>query len=371
VRRLHKYLLHPASIIQPFVLQQLRNTIMKTRGQQNNRERLSNPRDIDGKNGPRRSFRDHISKFGYSDSSPAKQVSKELTASSLPQGLSPCLKRKRSGASNPDRSSIPGTASQTPRRKSTPRSKGTSSTPASHPYLATPMVSNLRDSLRPNLTLVLIGLNPGITTASMGHPYSHPSNGFWKILYLSGITPIQHRPQDHPLLPDLYGIGNTNICARPSRLGSELARAELAEGAKILDEKIALYRPEAACISGKGVWEAVWSFKTGKKKMPREGQGAFQYGWQPEELWLGRTVDEASGDVVWKGAMTFVAPSTSGLNAGMKPAEKEEAWRPIGEWMKKKREEREVKKQMTNREEHMLTGTSVAAGGAENERTFA
>lgn len=115
------------------------------------------------------------------------------------------------------------------------------------------------------------------------------------------------------------------------------------EGAKILDDKIALYRPEAACISGKGVWEAMWSYKTGKKKIPRDGLEAFRYGWQDEELWLGRTVDRNTGELIWKGSRTFVAPSTSGLNAGMSPAEKEEAWRPIGEWMRIKREESEAK----------------------------
>lgn len=227
------------------------------------------------------------------------------------------------------------------RHHATPRKKKASSTSASPASPATAVVSKLHDSLRPNLTLVLIGLNPGIMTATMGHPYSHPSNGFWKILHSSGITPIQHPPQDHPLLPDLYGIGNTNICARPSRLGSELTKAELAEGAKILDEKMARYRPEAACITGKGVWEAIWSFKTGKKKMPKDGQGAFQYGWQDKNLWLGRIVDWKSGELVWEGTRTFVAPSTSGLNAGMSLAEKEEAWRPIGEWMKRKRETRD------------------------------
>ena len=106
---------------------------------------------------------------------------------------------------------------------------------------------------------------------------------------------------------------------------------------------MALYRPEAACISGKGVWEAMWSYKTGKNKMPKEGDRAFRYGWQDEELWLGRTVDTKNRKVVWKGSRTFVAPSTSGLNAGMSPAEKEEAWRPVGEWTRRRREEKDQK----------------------------
>lgn len=201
--------------------------------------------------------------------------------------------------------------------------------------------NNLKDTLRPGLILVMIGLNPGITTALKGQPYAHPSNGFWKHLHTSGITPIQHRPQDYILLPDLYAIGNTNICARPTRLGSELSTAELREGAQILDEKIAKYQPQAVCITGKGVWESMWKYKTGKKKM---GPNDFEYGWQPETLWLGRTMGKGLGEVAWGGARTFVAPSTSGLNAGMNQAEKDEVWKPIGVWMKGKREARDAAK---------------------------
>jgi thymine-DNA glycosylase len=301
---------------------------------------------------PRRSFRNHVSRFGYSTSFPAKLDG----ADPAPPEKQPLAnKRKRSQSPSQihnadvdeDQNATTEAAPVTSKRRPAPRKKKESSTASSPASSATPIVTNnLRDSLHPNLTLVMIGLNPGIMTAKFGHPYAHPSNGFWKLLYSSGITLIQHRPQDYSLLPELYGIGNTNICARASRLGSELSRAELNEGAKILDDKIAAFRPEAACITGKGVWEALWSFKTGKKKMPKDGEGAFRYGWQDEKLWLGRIVDANNGDVVWKGAMTFVAPSTSGLNAGMTAAEKEDAWRPIGEWMRKKREGKTVKEGM-------------------------
>lgn len=331
-------------------------------------QNLKTTRANDGESAPRRSFRDYVSRFGYSTGSPGKQLSQDNPVLPPAQPTSPVLKRKRSQALkrkvtshlDPAESSIQEAESPTPKRKSTPRTRKAASASASPASPGTPIISKLHDTLRPNLTLVLIGLNPGIMTANTGHPYSHPSNGFWKILYSSGITPIQHRPQDHPLLPDLYGIGNTNICARPSRLGSELTKAELAEGAKILDDKIATYRPEAACISGKGVWEAIWIYKTGRKKMPKDGVGAFQYGWQDDRLRLGRTVDAESGEVVWEGAMTFVAPSTSGLNAGMRPAEKEEAWRPIGEWMRKKREQRGMKLETVKMEQKITNSVAMA-----------
>lgn len=135
-------------------------------------------------------------------------------------------------------------------------------------------------------------------------------------------------------MPDLYNIGNTNICARPTRDGSGLSKAELAEGAVILEAKIREYKPEAVAIVGKGIWEALWLARTGKKLTKKD----FKYGWQDEEAWLGREVDK-KGQLQWSGARTFVTTTTSGLAAGMKPHEKLAIWEPLGEWFSKRREE--------------------------------
>ena len=42
----------------------------------------------------------------------------------------------------------------------------------------------------------------------------------------------------------------------------------------------------------------------------------------------------------WPGAHVFVATATSGLAANLKPPEKEAIWKPFGEWVKGRREER-------------------------------
>lgn len=197
-------------------------------------------------------------------------------------------------------------------------------------------VNNLVDSMRPGLTLVMIGLNPGLMTAATGHAYAHPSNRFWHILHASGITPRKHLPSETRDLMDLYQIGNTNICARPTRSGDGLTKQEMEEGAAILDKKIAEFRPKAVVIVGKSIWEAIWMKKKGQKRFKNP---EFHWGWQDEEMQLGRVVD--GEDVVWPGAKTFVATSTSGLAATMKPAEKLEIWRPLGEWMTSRRKEAE------------------------------
>ncbi|EXJ66253.1 TDG/mug DNA glycosylase [Cladophialophora psammophila CBS 110553] len=195
-------------------------------------------------------------------------------------------------------------------------------------------VNNLVDSLRPGLTLVCIGLNPGLMTAATGHAYAHPSNRFWHLLHTSGITPKKHLPSETRDLMDLYQIGNTNICARPTRSGDGLSKQEMEEGAVILDKKIALYKPEAVVIVGKGIWEAIWMAKKGQKKF---NDPNFHWGWQDEEVQLGRVWED--GHLTWPGAKTFVATSTSGLAATLTPAEKLAIWKPLGDWMTARRNE--------------------------------
>ncbi|KIV95757.1 hypothetical protein PV10_03373 [Exophiala mesophila] len=195
--------------------------------------------------------------------------------------------------------------------------------------------NKLVDSLRPGLTLVCIGLNPGLMTAATGHAYAHPSNRFWHLLYESGITSKKHHPSETRDLMDLYSIGNTNICARPTRSGDGLTREEMQQGALLLDSKIAELRPEAVVIVGKGIWEAVWMMKKGETKFKDPG---FHWGWQDRDMQLGRVMGN-NGQVVWPGSKTFVATSTSGLAATLRPEEKLAIWRPLGDWMIAKREQ--------------------------------
>ncbi|EEH22197.1 hypothetical protein PABG_04408 [Paracoccidioides brasiliensis Pb03] len=195
---------------------------------------------------------------------------------------------------------------------------------------ATSPVCNLRDTIPENLILLFIGVNPGIMTGQTGHVYAHPSNLYWKLLHSSGITTRRHPPSDTYRLPELYSVGNTNIVARPTRDASQLSKKEMDEGVPVLERKIREKRPEAVCLVGKGIWEAVWRVKRGRAIRKEE----FKYGWQDEGERMGRSPG-------WKGARVFVATSTSGLAAGMSMAEKEAVWNQLGDWVKKRREERE------------------------------
>lgn len=141
---------------------------------------------------------------------------------------------------------------------------------------------------------------------------------------------MRHKPADTYKLPSLYSVGNTNIVERPTRDASMLSRAEMDAGVPILEAKIAAQRPEAVCLVGKSIWEAVWRVRKGRGIRKEE----FRYGWQE-----GQNMGVCEG---WDGAPVFVATTTSGLAAGMKPAEKEAVWAKLGGWVVKRRSEKRI-----------------------------
>ncbi|KAL4971510.1 uracil-DNA glycosylase-like protein [Aspergillus desertorum] len=233
--------------------------------------------------------------------SPSPSISPSAIASTLPSTPSPSKRSRNRGRS-------------TPRR--------TTSSPSSLPA----STSLLRDTIPPNLTLLLVGVNPGIMTGTTGFAYAHPSNLFWKLLHSSGITSVRHPPSDTYRLPELYNVGNTNIVERPTRDASMLSKAEMDAGVPVLEAKVAAKRPAAVCLVGKSIWEAVWRARKGRTIRKEE----FRYGWQNEEENMGRSEK-------WEGAPVFVATTTSGLAAGMSYPEKQAIWNELGRWVVSKR----------------------------------
>ena len=243
---------------------------------------------------------------------------------------------------------------------------------------------SLPDCLSPNLILLFIGLNPGISTAITQHAYAHPTNLFWRLLHSSGITPVLCRPQEDRTLPKRFALGLTNIVGRPTRNGGELTKKEMDEGVEVLEEKVRQWRPERVCVVGKGIWEAIWRVRWRRrrererqrqKQEKKEGGGGskrkqkggedgdggdgggggklpkdWKYGWQGEEENMG-VIEPREGEEGWKGARVFVATSTSGLAATVGRAEKEKIWRELGEWVEGRREEREKAKKQVEKEQ--------------------
>ncbi|KAF2970081.1 hypothetical protein GQX73_g3581 [Xylaria multiplex] len=313
--------------------------------------------------------------------SPRFQVSQTSTnillGSATPSELAPpktrATKKRKPESRSPPSQATPGDDDQSlsPRKK---RNRASSSYASPSTYAHLP---ELVDVITPNLLILFIGLNPGVQTARSGHAYAHPSNLFWKLLYSSGITPVPCKPEEDRTLPERFSLGNTNIVARPSRNGAELSKAEMDAGVAILEEKCRRWRPETVCIVGKSIWESIFRVWKGRNL----AKGEFQYGWQTERMGAvppaddsasvkigantkkglaktealsdanhgdGSGIDESekndTEDAPWKGSRIFVATSTSGLAASLRPEEKERIWKILGDWCVQRRKERAEEK---------------------------
>lgn len=269
-------------------------------------------------------------------STPLKRITRSSNAAS-PTPSTQSASRTKSSGNSPTKQDrvLNGSPIKKARQTPRPRPKKLKRTSSGYapPSKYAHLVNNLVDSLGSNLLCLFIGLNPGLRTASTGHAYNHPSNLFWKLLHSSGCTPRRCRPEEDRDMPRLYELGLTNIVERPTKDGSELSKEEMDAGVAVLEMKIARDRPEAVAIVGKSIWESIWRVRHGKKITKEQ----FRYGWQDDSERMGVV---AGGDEPWEGARVFVATTTSGLAAGMRPHEKEEVWRRLGEWVEKRRAER-------------------------------
>jgi TDG/mug DNA glycosylase family protein len=145
----------------------------------------------------------------------------------------------------------------------------------------------LPDVVADDLDVLFCGINPSLMSAARGHHFARPGNRFWPALHLAGLTPRRLTPEeDRELLR--HGLGVTNLVDRPTRTAAELAPAELRAGAEALADLVARYRPRVVAVLGITAWRQAFD-------RPRAVLGA-----QPERI---------------GGAVTWVAPNPSGLNA--------------------------------------------------------
>jgi TDG/mug DNA glycosylase family protein len=145
----------------------------------------------------------------------------------------------------------------------------------------------LRDVLGPDLDVLFCGINPSLLSAERGHHFARPGNRFWPALHLAGLTPRLLRPDEDALLPQ-FGLGVTNVVARPTRTAAELTPAELRAGGEELAALVAEHRPRVLAVLGITAWRLAFG-------RPRAALGL-----QPERV---------------GGAATWVVPNPSGLNA--------------------------------------------------------
>lgn len=148
----------------------------------------------------------------------------------------------------------------------------------------------LTDRVGADLRILLVGINPGVRSALTNHHFAGYSNRFWRLLHESGLTPELLAAEDDVRLPE-WGLGVTNLVARPTPGIDTLEPNEYVDGLKILRRKVRRWKPEVIALVGVTLFRVIFS--------PPAAQRV-TLGEQP---------------VSFEGARVFVLPNPSGRNA--------------------------------------------------------
>lgn len=153
------------------------------------------------------------------------------------------------------------------------------------------------------MRVLFVGINPGIRSAQIGHHFAGYSNRFWKLLFESRLVPEPLRPEDDDRLPE-WGLGITNVIARPTPGMDSLKPSEYVAGARVLRRKVRRFRPPIVAFVGVTIYREV----SGRRGAP------VACGLQTEPF---------------EGAEVFVLPNPSGRNANFSYAEMLEQFRAL------------------------------------------
>lgn len=143
------------------------------------------------------------------------------------------------------------------------------------------------DLIAPNLRVLFCGINPGLYSAATGLHFARPGNRFWRALHDGGLTDRLLRPWEQSAML-AAGVGITNLVARATATAAELDDDEIRAGRRRLEQRVRRYRPRAVAIVG---------------------IGAYRIAFDQKKAMLGRQAETIEGALLW------VLPNTSGLNA--------------------------------------------------------
>ena len=150
----------------------------------------------------------------------------------------------------------------------------------------------LRDCIQPGVSVLFVGINPGLRSAQTGHHFAGYSNRFWRLLHESKLVsePLTYREDRR--LPE-WRLGLTNIIGRCTAGIDVLNPVEYRRGVASLKGKIRRYQPHIVALLGVTIFRMLFSPKERLKG----------------SLDLGVTAMQLAG------ARIFLLPNPSGRNA--------------------------------------------------------
>ncbi len=157
-------------------------------------------------------------------------------------------------------------------------------------HSVTALSRRLKDRVRPPVRALLVGINPGVRSAEIGHHFAGYSNRFWMLLFDSGLVPERIRAEDDARLPE-WGLGITNLIPRCTPGIDTLDPVEYVAGLRVLRRKVRRWRPAVVAFVGVTLFRSIYG---------RRSSVPVALGLQPE---------------LFDGARVFVLPNPSGRNA--------------------------------------------------------
>ncbi|HKQ99963.1 MAG TPA: G/U mismatch-specific DNA glycosylase [Pyrinomonadaceae bacterium] len=165
----------------------------------------------------------------------------------------------------------------------------------------------MRDVIAPGLEVLFCGINPSLYSAAVGHHFARPGNRFWPTLHAAGFTDRLFSPfEDRRLLERGYGI--TNVVERATATAAEVSESEFVKGGRALEKKVLRYGPRVLAVLGVSAYRVAF----GKK-----------------EATVGQQEESLGGAVVW------VLPNPSGLNAHYRLADLARVYGELRTWAAK------------------------------------
>ena len=200
--------------------------------------------------------------------------------------------------------------------------------------------------------MILVGINPGVLSAASGHHFAGPTNRFWGLLYEAGIVPQPITHEDDVRLPE-WGIGMTNLVARPTPGIDTLSPVEYQDGWKILERKIERFRPEIVAFVGVTMYRALWRVLEQSALGPPKPRGAG-----------GPVIKPGFQNATVHGARLFVLPNPSGRNAHFTYEAMLKAFSELGAVIGKPRKAAPISARPPDRRRRAASSSAAPAAGA-------
>lgn len=147
---------------------------------------------------------------------------------------------------------------------------------------------SLADTVAPDMTMLLVGLNPSERSADAGVPFAPRGNRFWTAAAAAGIVSRDRDPR-HALVA--HGVGMTDLVKRASARADTVTAEEYRAGLARVGRLVAWLGAGVVCFVGLAGWRAAVD-------------RAAQPGLQKQRL---------------GGRPVYLMPSTSGANAHAAP----------------------------------------------------